>query len=147
MPMGDSIAIVRKNCHRHLDGSLFDAQAGISHLQRIPSAAAWNTVPQLPEHCCVMWFSGLSVMIRRCENHMVISWRYVACLSSFGHIALNWLWTLWKNSLKASPCCVTVCCHVVHADQGQVNVLLCKSSDMLQTVWTYHHEIFIYLDH
>ena len=39
--MDDSIAIVRKNCHRRLDGSLFDAQGGISHLlQRIPSAAA-----------------------------------------------------------------------------------------------------------
>jgi len=39
MPMDDSIAIVRKNCHRHLDGSLFYAQGGLSHLQRIPSAA------------------------------------------------------------------------------------------------------------
>jgi hypothetical protein len=40
MLKGKEIAIVRKNYHRHLDGSLTDALTSIFYLQGIPSTAA-----------------------------------------------------------------------------------------------------------
>jgi hypothetical protein len=36
----EGTATVRRNHHGHLDRSLIDAQMGVSHLQRIPWAAA-----------------------------------------------------------------------------------------------------------
>jgi hypothetical protein len=40
MLLGEGIATVRKNHHRHLDRSPIGAQADISHVQRIPWAVA-----------------------------------------------------------------------------------------------------------
>lgn len=39
MLMGEGIAAVRKNHHRHLDRSSLDAEVGISHMHRITSDA------------------------------------------------------------------------------------------------------------
>jgi hypothetical protein len=40
MLTGEGIATVRKNYHRYLDRSHIDAQISVSHLQKMPWAAA-----------------------------------------------------------------------------------------------------------
>jgi hypothetical protein len=62
----EGIATVRLDHHRHLDGSRFDAQVGISYLKRITWASAFqrNTASCLSPSYVNIWHVGAFLMFR-----------------------------------------------------------------------------------
>jgi hypothetical protein len=140
---GEGIATFTKNHYRHWDRSPTDALLGVSHLQRIPWAAALTTIPLPPalRHLTSMYsLWGLSLILQIRENRTCCT---QDILSSSYRMAFSWSWTLICEIILMHE---NACPHATHRVQNNWMPRCVRWSHILQTDWIYHHVVFIYLD-